>query len=455
MAHRTACRAGTRRGQAILVVVALICTSGLACDTSSSPPNVLLVVLDTVRADAVGGTFNQRPVTPHFDRIAAEGARFENAYATAPWTLPSHATIFTGLAPSQHHAVHENFVLGDKYITLAEMLVRRGYTTYGISSNPWVTRGRGFAQGFDEFVAAYSDLEDLADKGAARATEYAIDFLSRTAQSDRPFFLFVNYLEAHLPYAPPEAGFEALGIPAESLSRRVFTIEQAEEIITGERKATEDELDLARTLYRCEIAYQDRQLGKLFDALRGHDLLDKTLIVLTADHGELLGGEGLMGHEFSLSDDLLRVPLVLRYPDRIKAGQSVTLPVSHLDVVPTLLDILGEPEAAAMLEGKSLLATHELSRERPLIAEYSEPKTLINQYWASRHPEFDSEPFAVSLRSLRRGSKKLIESTRGEVTLIDRDPSAPDGNDPARENLVLEMREELAQWIARLSDPAE
>jgi arylsulfatase A-like enzyme len=352
--------------------------------------------------------------------------------------------------------VHENFVLAGRFVTLAELLSAGGYATYGVTSNPWVTKKRGLAQGFDRFDAAFTNLDEREDKGAAQATEYAIDFLAGAARIDRPFFLFVNYLEAHLPYAPPDAGLDALGIAATSLARLEFSIERAEEIIAGVRPASDDERKLARTLYLSEIAYQDRQLGRLFAALGDHGLLDQTLIVITADHGEMLGGEGLMGHEFSLSDEVLRVPLVLRYPPRIEAGQTLTLPVSHLDIVPTVLDLLTQPEATEQLEGKSLLALRGLSRERSLIAEYSKPVTLLNGYWASKHPDFDTEAFAVSLRSLRKGSQKLVENSRGEVTLIDptRDPQNKEADDLARRELVLEMREELAQWVARLSQIA-
>ena len=445
------------RSLAAILAVALVGTSHAGCTPAASPPNILLIVLDTVRADAVGREWKQRPVTPQMDRIALEGWRFANAYATAPWTLPSHASMFTGLAPSQHGAVHEHFTLGPEHPTLAEILARHGYATHGITSNPWVTAERGLARGFGRFEKAYSDVEAANDKGAARATQLAIDFIARASREDKPFFLFVNYLEAHLPYAPPDAGFEALGIEIDSLSRREFTIEQAEEIIAGKRAASADELALARTLYLGEIAYQDQQLGKLLDALRKRNLLDETLVIITADHGELLGDQGLMGHEFSLSDDLLRVPLVLRYPPRLPARQTVTLPVSHLDLLPTVLDVLGESEIPVPLEGKSLLASEAISPERALIAEYSQPVTLLGQYWAARHPDFDSEAYAVSLRSLRKGTRKLVENSRGEVTLIELDLNAAtsDGNDLAREIVTIEMRKELASWITRLKGVEE
>lgn len=420
----------------------------LSACTAQTPPNILLVVLDTVRADGVGGTFNEHPVTPELDRIAASGLNFEFAYATAPWTLPSHATLFTGLASSQHNAVHERFNLDLHHTTLAEHLSKRGYATYGITSNPWVTNGRGLAQGFDLFDAAYSNSEGAVDKGAERATELALGFVEAAADADRPFFLFVNYLEAHLPYAPPEVGCEVLGIERSSLVREDFTIEEAEEIIAGTRPASDEELSLARTLYSCEIAYQDRMLGRVFEGLRSHDLLDKTLVIVTADHGELLGAGGMMGHEFSLSDDVLRVPLIVRLPGTFDGGERISSPVSHLDIVPTVLDIVGGARTSDVLEGESLLSlVAGADPDRPLLAEYNEPKTLLDVYWASRHPDFDTSNFAVSLRSLRKGSRKIIANSQGEVGLFDLGDSAAF---PENESTTKEMHAELDAWTKRL-----
>jgi arylsulfatase A-like enzyme len=455
---------------AMIAAASIAASFGCAPDTPPRPasPNVVLIVLDTVRADSVGLQWNGRAVTPQLDLITAEGRRFANAYATAPWTLPSHASLFTGLASSQHGAVHEHFVLAKQHPTLAELLARRGYATQGITSNPWVTAGRGLTRGFSDFKKAYGGAPGTAadididtdtdtdtkveDKGAARASQLAVEFIARASRNNEPFFLFVNYLEAHLPYAPPGAGFAALGIDVDSLLRHEFSIEQAEEIITGERPASEAELELARILYLCEIAYQDQQLGRVLDALRTGKLLDETLVIITADHGELLGREGMMGHEFSLSDDVLRVPLVLRYPGRIQAGQRLTVPVSHLDVLPTVLDLLGETEIPPRLTGKSLLLPRKLSPDRPLIAEYSEPKTLLGQYWAGRHPDFDTQGFAVSLRSLRIGPRKLVENSRGDVTLAGPEQlvqEEPNGGHATRETVLIEMREELTARIAQ------
>lgn len=444
-----------RIGAAVVSTLALA-FGPLGCEPEPQPPHVVMIVLDTVRADGVTAKFGDRKVAPVFERLAAEGTRFDNAYSVAPWTLPSHATLFTGLAPSQHKAVHENFLLGPQYLTLAEFLKTRDYATFAVSSNPWVTKSRGLAQGFDRFELAFTSPEEMTDKGAERATDLAIGFLDSIDQAEgppRPFFLFVNYLEAHLPYAPPDAGFEALGIDPASLSRRVFSIAEAEAIMAGKREALAEEFELARTLYHAEIAYQDQQLGRLIAALESRGLLDETLLVVTADHGEEFGREGMMGHEFTLSDEVLSVPLVFRYPPRVPSGGRVALPVSHLDVVPTVLHAIGEWESADDLEGRSLLDTPSLSLDRPLLAEYSEPVTLREQYWKNRHPDFDTEKWAVSLRSLRKGERKLVENSRGEVTLIDADrprDAAPD-DDRGREIVARSMREELASWLDRLA----
>jgi arylsulfatase A-like enzyme len=435
-----------------LLTVASILIGLVACAPQPPPPNVVLIVLDTVRADGVGGKVNGHAVTPHLDRLATTGVRFDSAYATAPWTLPSHATLFTGLAPSQHRAVHEHFVLANHYTTLAEHLKEKGFATYGITSNPWVTKGRGLAQGFAAFEAAYAGAEAASDKGAARASDLAVRFIEAAANTEQPFFLFVNYLEAHLPYAPPDEGLLALGVNSADLLRREYTIGEAEEIITSARAASDDELALARLLYQCEIAYQDQQLGRVFEALEAQQLLDNTLVIVTADHGEHLGAGNMMGHEFSLADDVLQVPLIVRLPGLYDSGAISSKPVSHLDIVPTVLDAVGDEAAPELLDGTSLRALEESDgHDRALIAEYSEPVTLINDYWGSRHPDFDASNFAVSLSSLRRGQVKLIANTRGEAGLFG--PSLP-ATDSDRESIGKEMYAELEAWTKRLKESA-
>ncbi len=417
--------AESRKLGGFLMGVALFLVLSCARGDAERPPNIVLIVMDTVRADALGGELAGSPVTPHLDRLLAEGTSFSNAFANAPWTVPSHATLFTGLYPHRHGSVHERFALDERLETVAEILSGKGYSTCGITSNPWLRERGGFGQGFEAYEEVYRHLNEAVDKGASLATDKAVEWVSAGAGGDRPFFLFVNYIDAHLPYAPPAAILESMGFDEQKLARSDFSVRQAEEIIGRKGVAGEEEVELARTLYRLEIAYVDRKLGELIRFLEESEVLDETLLVVTADHGEHLAEHGLMGHEFSLYDELLRVPLILRLPGRVRAGLRVEAPVSHVDVLPTILDLLGEHERIQSLPGRSLLDPEGLAPERPLLAEYVRPQRLIHNYWKSKHPEVDLSAFDVGLQSIRRGSRKLIVSGGEKLQLFDvtKDPS--------------------------------
>lgn len=166
-------------------------------------PNVLLVVLDTVRADALSCYGNPRQTTPHTDQLAADGVRFANAYSTCFWTLPAHASLFTGLYPSQASATSETNHLPQRLTTLAEHLEGEGYRTAAFVRNAWVSAERGFAQGFELFVEDWR--EDSGDEATdeREAVELAIEWIGDNAGEEEPFFLFVNLNVAHLPYTPP------------------------------------------------------------------------------------------------------------------------------------------------------------------------------------------------------------------------------------------------------------
>jgi choline-sulfatase len=244
----------------------------------------------------------------------------------------------------------------------------------------------------------------------------------------------------------------ALGVNSADLLRREYTIGEAEEIITSARAASDDELALARLLYQCEIAYQDQQLGRVFEALEAQQLLDNTLVIVTADHGEHLGAGNMTGHEFSLADDVLQVPLIVRLPGLYDSGAIRSTPVSHLDIFPTVLDAVGDEAAPELLGGTSLRALEESDgSDRALIAEYSEPVTLINDYWGSRHPDFDASNFAVSLSSLRRGPVKLIANTRGVLGLFGPELPAAESD---RESIGKTIYAELEAWTKRLKESA-
>jgi arylsulfatase A-like enzyme len=358
-------------------------------------PNVLLVVLDTVRAQSLAAYGYGRPNTPELERLARAGVRFERALATAPWTLPSHASLFTG------RLAHElstgwRVPLDATYPTLAESLARHGYLTAGFVANTlYCSANFGLDRGFVHYedygislgqvvrgsalgrlVASNERLRDLIGvhqllgrKPAAQVNGDFLRWLDRR-EPGRPFFAFLNYYDAHTPYLPP-AEFAQKFSPV--IPRGYFH--------EGARLAPEV-IDELRDAYDGAIAYLDYELGRLLADLRERGLLDDTLLIVTSDHGESFGEHGLMAHGNSLYLNLLHVPLVIVNPARVPTGRSIAEPVSLRDIPATVVDLIGldgeigfpgkslsrhwaDPLPVTTLSGDVLLAEVEQSRGQP------------------------------------------------------------------------------------------
>ncbi|ADB62381.1 sulfatase [Haloterrigena turkmenica DSM 5511] len=336
--------------------------------------NVLFVVLDTVRKDRLGPYGYERETTPELSAFAEEATVFESAVAPAPWTLPVHASLFTGRYPSQHGADQGSpYLEGDA--TLATALSAAGYDTACYSSNAWITPYTGLTEGFDaqdsffevlpgdvlsgplasawQTVNDNDYLRDLASKlvrlgamaheklasgeGADTKTPSVIDrtksFID-DSESDEGWFAFVNLMDAHLPYYPPEEYREefAPGVdPSE-------VCQNSKEYNSGARDIDDEEWDDIRSLYDAEIAHMDAELGRLFDWLRETGQWEETTVVVCADHGELHGEHDLYGHEFALYDQLINVPLLVKHP-ALEADRRDDL-VELLDCYHTVLEAL-------------------------------------------------------------------------------------------------------------------
>lgn len=410
-------------------------------------PNVVIIVLDTVRDDYVGGQWGDVPLTPAVDAIAHEATRFLSAFTTAPWTIPSHASLFTGLYPHSHQAVHERFALDGALVTLAERLQAAGYATGGFTCNPWLNRALGFDQGFEEYTEVYRYAAE-SKHHADLASTMAIDWLRQRGADRRPFLLFVNYLEAHLPYAPPPYVARRLAESTPGNAREGFSVAEAERIIAGLDEPSEADLEEVRRLYAAEVAYQDTQVARVLDHLRAHELLDETLLIIVADHGEHLGEHGLMGHEFTLHEPVLRIPMIVRYPDVFPPAQAVDAPVSLIDVLPTILDVLELDGGDAALPGVSLRGLVGPGvTDRPLLAEYARPRTLIHQHWRSSQPDVDMSRFDAGLWSLRMGEFKYIISGLGDERLYNLadDPGEQHDLSMLLPDRLAAMRERLAE----------
>jgi arylsulfatase A-like enzyme len=360
---------------------------------------ILLIGIDTLRADHLGAYGYFRDTTPQLDAwITRQGAVLEQATSEASWTFPANASVHTGRAAFRNGPTwnpHNNPV-PPQATTLAEYLQREGYRTAGFVSNFFVSRWMGLSQGFDHFddsLVAYPH----EDPGAAGAlTDQVIQWTSQVSPT-APLFLFTWYLDPHTWYNPPP--------PYDLLYDPVYTGTLTPAAYgDGNWTAVETRRDFQHlmALYDGEISYTDEQIGRLLAYLDGRGLLDNALIIVYADHGELFGEHNKWVHGNTVYEELLRVPLLVRYTGVITAGQALTAPVQTMDILPTVLDYTGLP-IPPELDGVSL---------RPLLAGQlpAEPRPIVAELDGIRDPEHWAYGLAplFDLRALRLGDWKYI-----------------------------------------------
>lgn len=433
-------------------------TPSQGASAASAGPNVVLVVLDTTRAEAVSAYGLEQAYTPYFDQLATEGERFSQARSTTCWTLPAHASLFTGLYSFQHNAHNETLVLDDAQLTLAELL-QPSYETVGFNESGWVAREAGFAQGFDHFEHS---LTVSGSSISFLAVQRFIDWYRQRDRS-RPFFAFVNLFTTHLPYGPPPAVlrhfFRADVVDSNALDRFLsFQTREARLYMMGRLKVNEASLGVLQRLYLADASFTDSRLSDLLAPLRADGTLDDTLLIVVGDHGESIGEHGLMEHQFALYENVLHVPLVMRWPGHLAAGTVREAPVQLIDIAPTVLDAVGlSPSVWSGWPGTSLLQS-DPPPERPVLAEFMRP-LLQRDLFARLAPDFDFERFDRRLKSIQVGSLKLIASERGELELYDlaADPeeSTNLANDrPAdAERLRAQLLDMVGGWEPRTAAP--
>ena len=319
-----------------------------ACERRAErAPNVLVVVVDTLRADRLGVHGNRRGLTPFLDEWAARAVVFTNAYAASSWTCPSVASLLTSRYPSQHHVVSFASRLGAAERTLAETLAPLRYVAGGFSANFRLLDSLGYGQGFDHWQA---ELKTGGDLSAGELNQQALRWLDAawSRDSERPALLYLQYMDPHAPYDPPEpfrgrfgaAAGDAVAANEKLLATRWFDLTGAD-------------VDLLASLYDAEVASVDEQLRRLFAELTRRGFLDHAVVVVTADHGEEFWEHGNLTHGIALYEESVRVPLIVA-PPGLAGGRRVDTPVSLLDVAPTLLDVLGLPPEPHF-EGRSLV----------------------------------------------------------------------------------------------------
>lgn len=387
-------------------------------------PNVLLLFLDTVRARSLGVYGYERETTPGLSELAETSAVFGNAIATSSWTLPGHASVFTGRY-GRELSVGWYSPLDDTYPTLGEALGQRGYRTAGFVANLiYGSRAFGLARGFDRYRAnpltfgALMGSSKLTDRRYIRlrsrlgirrlpvrktAADINREFLGWVGSGDgRPFFAFLNYFDAHGPYLPPPTHRRRFSMPNEMYRPAAGM----------GRKYTEKELDQLRNTYDETIAYLDGELGHLFEELRRRDLFDNTLIIVVGDHGEEFAEHGLISHGNSLYMASLQVPLILRPPGGLRGRRDIEIPISLVDVPNTVLDAL---EGTTPFPGNSLAVfwgeDGELDDARlsPAISELDYSPNNPDWYPVS----------AGDMRSIMIGDLRYIENADGTPEVYD------------------------------------
>jgi arylsulfatase A-like enzyme/Flp pilus assembly protein TadD len=411
-----------QRSATPLLILLVITTISIACSRQTKPWNVLVITLDTTRADRIGCYGRENASTPVLDSLAAEGFLFERCHSTNPITTPSHSSIMTGKYPMLH-GVRDNglFTLPDERTTLAEVFRENGWATAAAVASFPLTRRFGLDQGFD-FFDDQIEAPYLNFRGDRIVTRQKLFFDERPAVDvnqaiipwlksniDRPFFVWVHYFDAHQPFVPPNPY---------------------------------DEL-FARDLYQGEIAYADESLGRILAVLEERKVADRTLVVVVGDHGEGLGEHDELTHSLLCYETTIRVPLIIKVPGS-EGGIRIVDNVGTVDLAPTILDLMDLPTPDGV-QGVSLRSyldpgsTVKSAADRMYYAETLSPRIAYG--WSEVRVLID-EPF------------KYIHSSRPELYDLRSDPSERHDLSAERPDVVESMRHQLEEFVGGRSSPA-
>ena len=427
------CRFAVAAAGAALSVAGL-----LACSTGREvPPNFLVIVMDTARASRFSAYGYERPTTPRLDAFGAKGIRFARATSTTSWTVPSHASLFTGLLPVRHGATQEHNRLEPGPQTLAELLGAAGYQTLAVSGNAMVSRRTGLVRGFDHVKESFKHKNHRRSPAVAdHPNLIAVNDFIASRDPSRPFFVFVNFNEAHGPYLPPEP-YHSRFVRQPTDEETVVRVARVgiADYYTTPGILSDTELALLGDLYDGVIAYLDALVGGLLDGLERSGALDDTVVVLTADHGENIGDHGHLRHVFSLYNTTLRIPLWIRLPRDERAGEVRDEVVSLMDLFATILRLAGLEEPAAQRGGQDLLAP--LDADRAIFGEYYYPSQALGRFSSEQleHEQSRVQPFRRRTRSVEQHGLKLIWGSDGRHELYDLRA------DPAEQSNLLETPE--------------
>ena len=427
------------------------CTPG----ESVSDPNIILLALDTFRADRLGPSSSRATLTPELDALAGRARVYSAATAAAPLTMPSMTAVMTGRYPDRAGIIGHSFAdrLDHQVATLGTLADQAGYVTVAVVTNPWLARrALGFARGFDAFASgrtlgadgARVDAETVTETALAAATDHA-------SSSTGPLLLWAHYMDTHMPY-PSAASPLASGAPAVPTTPVIedFSAPGADrQRIYFEAPYDDEELEATRTLYDAAVRTVDTAVGRLLDGLERLGLLENAVVVVLSDHGEALGEHGLyFAHDFNVYEELVGAVLMVSAPG-LAPGRDER-PVSLVDVLPTVC-ALSSLDCPDDLDGRNLAVSAD---EEPLVFTASAP----------RRERYDRAPWITvdgpegRLTAVRRGALKIIrtptpEGVRWEAYNLAVDPE--ESRNLYDESEHAGMREALERWVDQMSEARE
>jgi len=410
--------------------------------------NVILIVIDSLRADHVGAYGYARNTTPHIDEFAKESVLFENAYSQASWTRPSVASLFTSSYVSQHkifkaeveEGTNETNMLDYRFLTLAEALSREGYATFGVTANPYTNSVFGFDQGFDVYI----DRNDGWNATAGGLNARFYNFINENNKAGWRFFAYIHYNDVHLPYTHNwrendtciiPYGNSTLNVPKPGVDNETGLYDYNKfNIFLAENAGVVDPRSISCMIdfYDGDIRYADEFIGRLIDQLKAYQLYDKTLIVVTADHGEEFLDHGRISHGHALYNELIHVPLIVRFPQG-RHVKPIKENVMLIDVMPTILDYLDADAGVEYSpEGETLMPV--ILGEKQGVTDYVLSERLGKQVL-----------IRDGMKLIKTGSKVSLYSLRDDPSEL---------NDMSHENpeLAAELEAELGEFNRRLDD---
>ncbi|MFT7484814.1 MAG: arylsulfatase A-like enzyme [Candidatus Paceibacteria bacterium] len=481
-------RASTLQRVLLAAALATCCNVPLGCGKAATDaqqaPNILWVVWDTTRADHMSLYGHDKPTTPFLEEWAKDARVFEHCSSTGCSTVPSHAGMFTGMLPSEHGTRFGHQWLEDQHETIAELLGGAGYQTYLWSANPHISAAENFVQGFQTVEHPWDEetrteafkivlrkirrdhsselpkniqqgkRNEWMIKAAGELAEVGLTKWLDERDSDKPYFAFINYMEAHRPFIPP-ARYRKRMMSKEDVDRS-FTVDRSWTPMWaytfGVNEYTQKELEIMAGTYDAALAELDDIFKSLIQTLEERGELENTVVILTADHGEHLGEHHMLDHQYALYDALTRVPLIVHAPGRFLPGRDETL-VANFDIFPTLLELAGiDPSEGHQSTAVSLLHPN---KDRPLLAEM--PATFTEPFIAvgSAYPDFDPNKWSRKLRAFRYGDYKLLWSSAGDHELyhMPSDPMEARNLFAEEPERAAELMDEMNAFLETLQDP--